>query len=92
MLGDQFQRLKEGDRFWFENRGTYPNPFTDHIYLESDGFIRSIKISTLAGELVRSATILDTQKTLVLDDLHAGIYFMEVKTDKGSKVKRIVKR
>lgn len=29
LLGLQLNNLKEGDRFWFENQGTYPNSFTD---------------------------------------------------------------
>ncbi|XP_067948302.1 myeloperoxidase-like [Watersipora subatra] len=29
IIGQEFQRLKEGDRFWFENQGTYTNSFTD---------------------------------------------------------------
>lgn len=28
LLGLQFQKMKVGDRFWFENEDTYPNPFT----------------------------------------------------------------
>ena len=28
MLGDQFQRLKDGDRYWFENTVEYAHPFS----------------------------------------------------------------
>ena len=37
LLGLQFNRLKEGDRFWFENQGTYPNSFTDEQIKQLSG-------------------------------------------------------
>ncbi|KAF6034053.1 hypothetical protein EB796_007635 [Bugula neritina] len=43
LIGQEFQRLKRGDRFWFENQGTYPNHFTTNQIIQ----LSKIKLSRL---------------------------------------------
>ncbi|KAF6034057.1 TPO [Bugula neritina] len=43
LIGQEFQRLKRGDRFWFENQGTYPNHFTTSQMIQ----LSKIKLSRL---------------------------------------------
>jgi len=52
LLGIQFKRLKIGDRFWFENQNTYPNPFSDWQIRQLKDVIISISCSLIQNGAV----------------------------------------
>lgn len=74
----------------------YPNPIVDfsevHIdYSNLKVAVKSISISNTSGMQLKHITDVNTSsKTLTVDDLQSGLYFVTINTDKGSLVKKIV--
>lgn len=76
---------KEQNPFTFN---VYPNPANNHltIQLGSNTQLDEVKIYTMLGHLVL------TSKELLIDtsSLSAGLYIVEVKTDKGQGLKKLI--
>lgn len=77
----------------------FPNPFKDHlnvILMENTGQLKSLKIMNTEGQLVFTKDYSSTQAfssfSLSLDFLPAGIYVVELVTEKQMIRQRIVKR
>ena len=72
----------------------FPNPTADvvTVQLHSSCSNYTIEISNTLGEVVQSAEFkVQSVATLNLQSLPSGIYFIKVKSDKWSEVKRVVK-
>jgi hypothetical protein len=67
----------------------FPNPAIDKIRFETDYSITQIKIFNSMGQLVRNEN--NHQSTMDISDLPSGIYSVEIKTDIGSKLLRVIK-
>ncbi len=73
-----------------------PNPTKQDMYVQINGAFNNVSINVYntLGELVLSAALNDADNTLVpltLRNKAAGMYLVEVSTDQGSSVKRIIK-
>lgn len=64
-----------------------PNPTSDVVTVFSKDAIQSVQIIGLNGELILKGT----SDTLFLSNLSAGVYIIEVTTDKGVGRQRIIK-
>ncbi|MGC4040150.1 MAG: leucine-rich repeat domain-containing protein [Flavobacterium sp.] len=69
----------------------YPNPTTSIINIQSEFNIESIQLYDMQGRVLE--TVLEAANTSKLDisGKSNGIYFLKIKTEKGSKVEKIVK-
>jgi uncharacterized repeat protein (TIGR01451 family) len=69
----------------------YPNPTTSAINVDSEFNINSIELYDVQGRILE--THLEDSNTSILDisNKSKGIYFLKIKTEKGSKVEKIVK-
>lgn len=56
----------------------YPNPFSDHITLESDHLNNSYKIYNSHGVLIKSSALLQTHNVIDLSDLTPAVYLIQV--------------
>lgn len=83
-----------------ENKGTsfsiFPNPATEQAYLRFDLLHPqpvAIAVCDLLGRKIMSESYgeLEGQHTerLGISGLHAGVYFVELKTDEGIKTKKL---
>ena len=74
----------------------YPNPVNDELHIATEANIEEISIYDIYGRLCcrdasnASTSTIDTFNVSV-QDLENGIYFINIKTDKGNIVKRFIK-
>ena len=76
--------------FNISNYTVYPNPTTNYINikLNNNSIYKEANIYSITGHLILSTI----QETIDISDLSSGIYLMEIETDQGLSVKRIVKQ
>jgi hypothetical protein len=73
----------------------FPNPVTDKITLSQIPLQCNnlkLKIFNIAGTLVKTMKISDSQVTVEIGDLDEGIYILNLSSDSFSQCERIVKR
>ena len=71
--------------------GIYPNPATNEFTIENSQLrINAIHIYNVLGELVLER-IATSQKVIDVSSWNAGVYFVEVETEKGVIRKKVVK-
>lgn len=81
----KYQDIKEyEDRFEF-----YPNPIDDYLYITTEENINKIEIYNIMGVMILEKDSISNK--IDLSKLNNGIYFIKIKTDKGTIVNRIVK-
>ena len=71
----------------YEEINIYPIPTTGIFTIHSEGMkIKQIKITNILGEVIKNIN----NTTIDLSDQPKGIYFVEIKTDKGTTNKKII--
>ena len=70
----------------------YPNPVLNTLNIASNVKIKVVRIFTLTGSLVQNNLDNTDNLSLDLSGLAKGIYIVEVVTDKGSSVNKIIKQ
>ena len=70
----------------------YPNPASDRVTIATEVRVEEIAIYDIYGRTMRQQ-VNETTSQQVIDvaDLENGIYFINIKTDKGNIVKRFIK-
>ncbi|WP_317897037.1 T9SS type A sorting domain-containing protein [Aurantibacillus circumpalustris] len=69
----------------------WPNPFTNNLKIESDVLIKEVKIMNSLGMLVKSVEAKNAKIALDNSDLASGVYFINIETEKGNIIKKIIK-
>ncbi len=70
----------------------YPNPVKDEIRIKAEARIEEITIYTVTGVAVYNERGEMNETTLNVSGLSGGVYFVEVRFEEGTSVKRIVKQ
>ncbi|MBC7525265.1 MAG: T9SS type A sorting domain-containing protein [Flavobacterium sp.] len=70
----------------------YPNPTKSIVNIESNFNIQSIELYDVQGRILETILATKTISRLDLSSQASGIYFLKIKTDKGSKVEKVVKK
>ncbi len=74
------------------NCNIYPNPASDILTIATEANVEEIAIYDIYGRAVRQQVNETTgQQVVDVADLENGIYFINIKTDKGNIVKRFIK-
>lgn len=68
-----------------------PNPFDQYFTYNSSELIQSIQVFDAAGKLIKNINQPIQNKAIAIDFLKSGNYFLNFRSDKGSKVYRAVK-
>ena len=71
----------------------YPNPVNDRLYIETLTLTQTltIEIYDIYGRRQQLSAISHQPSVIDVSELNSGIYFVEIKTNDGNIVKRIVK-
>jgi uncharacterized repeat protein (TIGR01451 family) len=78
--------------FEFDNSvKIYPNPTKSIISIASDFNIETIGLYDIQGRILETHIEDTTNSTLDISNKSKGIYFLKIKTEKGSKVEKVVK-
>jgi len=67
----------------------YPNPATTHLTIDVAAQIESIRIIDLNGKIVKEET--QNTRVVAINNLPKGLYFLQVKTDKGLANSKFIK-
>ena len=71
----------------------YPNPANDVITIDHDGELVSVHLSTMYGTVLRTDLQVQSMTSIAIEELPAGIYFINFETVQGIKgSKRFVKQ
>lgn len=71
----------------------YPNPVTDYLSISSaNNRITSVKLYDVFGKLVYHKTASFTETTLDVSNLQTGMYVLELKSDNGIAIRKILKQ
>ena len=70
----------------------YPNPANNELNIASDEVVTQIAVYTMLGQEVISASPNNTNPTLEVSSLKAGIYLATVSTEAGSKTIKFIKK
>ena len=71
----------------------YPNPASDHVFVECSGMvIRRIEILDFTGKMILQVQMKGQQETLDLTGKTQGFYLIKLITDKGTIIRKIVKK
>lgn len=65
----------------------YPNPAKSVLTIQSDEFIEKIQVYNLLGKVV----LTDSSTIISVEELNAGVYFLDIYSKKGKVTKRFVK-
>ena len=82
--------MKNGIAQWSEKQSLnlYPNPATGWVSLGIDGKITEIIVLDISGRLVQGLSL--SENRLDLQGVNPGLYFVRVKTQKGSGTARLL--
>lgn len=71
----------------------YPNPANNIVNVSNDDNIQinDVKLTDINGRTVKSVSANATQVQINISDLNAGVYFMNIETNEGSAIKKIIK-
>jgi len=77
-----------------KNFKLYPNPFKDELYLSSDNqTIKEVSIIDMTGKLIKTiANINTTHYQLDASYLVSGNYLIQIKTNNGVEVHKVIKK
>lgn len=70
----------------------YPNPATDNVLIQSDIPLVSVTLCDVTGRVLHRDLVNDSQCSLSVSDLPAGVYMLRVQTENGVTSRKLVKR
>ena len=68
----------------------YPNPASEFLNIRTDDKIKSVRIYSVIGNLVKTEN--DHLSILNIASLPKGNYMVTIETDKGNETKKIIKK
>ena len=75
--------------YLLENMNVYPNPTLGKLHIDSQEKINTISISNILGK--QMLFIKDfSANTIHFSSLDNGVYFINIRTDKGIRIEKII--
>ncbi len=89
--GTVFQSLSVDEYDKDINVTIYPNPVTDKINIGSKHLMGSIEVYDAQGRIIQTIINKSIEHSFDISSYRTGIYFIKVKTEKGSAVFKVLK-
>ncbi|MCB0804964.1 MAG: T9SS type A sorting domain-containing protein [Bacteroidales bacterium] len=70
----------------------YPNPATNYLKVNSNEVVSQVKILNRSGQVVKDLQTYSPTSEIDISDLTAGLYFVNVMTNQGAEVKKLIVR
>lgn len=70
----------------------YPNPAENVIYIKAESTITSVQLYDVQGRIILTKVNNTASETIDVSNYAAGIYFVIIKTDRGTKTEKIIKK
>ena len=70
----------------------YPNPARDFVNISGNDKINSVKVYNCLGMMVEEIEVNANEAEIKISDYNTGIYFVDVQTENGNIVKKVVIR
>lgn len=87
-----FETVLDRENFETNNFVTvYPNPTKDNVTINADSNLQAIQLYDIQGRLLQTTFENNNTTTFDIAKRAAGIYFLKVTTDKGTKVEKLIK-
>ena len=74
------------------NISVYPNPANDFVKISANDNINSVKVYNCLGMMVEEIEVNANEVELNTSEYNTGIYFVNVQTENGNLVKKVVKK
>lgn len=87
-----FQTLSVGEHNLDDSIKMYPNPASGNVNIKASGIINSIEFYDVQGRILMTGLVNDNSIILDLSKFSTGIYYVKIKTDKGHKVEKLIKK
>jgi hypothetical protein len=89
-----FTSVLSNNEFLSGKFSVYPNPTSNVLNIENsaNATMETIELTDLNGRVVKSLRVDATTAEVNISDLAAGVYMMNVNTDQGIAVKKVVKQ
>lgn len=69
----------------------YPNPVKDNLFIQSEQFVKSIRVINLEGKSVRFFEVNQSNPKVDVSSLSKGIYLLQIVTDNGVLTQKMIK-
>jgi hypothetical protein len=70
----------------------YPNPVDNQLHIRGEINLNSYSLTDINGSVIKSGQINQRSNVLIVNNLPPGFYHLKIQTDKGTSVKRFIKR
>lgn len=80
------------DEFDASQISIYPNPANDAVNIQSNSAIKSITVYDIQGRKIKAAQTTGQHAEMNISALKTGIYLFSIETERGSIMKKIIKK
>ncbi len=87
-----FQTLSVGEHNLDNSVKMYPNPASENVNIKASGIINSIEFYDVQGRILMRGLVNENSTIIDLSKYSTGIYYLKIKTDKGYKVEKLIKK
>ncbi|MDP2160617.1 MAG: T9SS type A sorting domain-containing protein, partial [Flavobacterium sp.] len=70
----------------------FPNPANDVLNFQAEVPLKNVNIYNNVGQLIFSQNLRNTFESIMVSELHSGVYIAQLETDYGVKTLKFVKR
>jgi len=86
-----FQNLSSSIHEMDKSITVYPNPANSVINIHCDSILDTVQLFDIQGRLLETLLESSANATLDISGKTNGVYFLKIKTEKGSKVEKVIK-